>query len=92
MPQDYKIVCDELPSIKNKIHTSAEKRDKNLYWGGVRGVSEKGEFKRSPAILLPVEISLRLTGHTSKRPPTRECAANFSFNWLSHKGHMTKSN
>lgn len=54
MPQDYKIVCDELPSIKNKIYTSAEKRDKNLYWGGVRGVSGKGEFKRSPAILLPV--------------------------------------
>lgn len=90
MQQDYKIVCDELPSIKNKIHTSAEKRDKN--WGGVRGVSGKGEFKRSPAILLPVEVSLRLTGHTGKRPPAWEYVANFSCNWLSHKGHMTKSN
>lgn len=68
MPQDYKIVCDELSSIKNKIHTSAEKRDKNLYWGGVREVSGKSEFKRSPAVLLPVELSRRLLDTPGKGP------------------------
>lgn len=85
-------MCDELPSIKNGIHRSAEKRERNLYRGGLRELSGKGEFKRSPAFLPMVEISLLLTGHTGKKPPAWECVANFSCNWLSHKGRMTKSN
>lgn len=48
MPQDYKIVCDELPSIKNRIHGSAGKRKRNLYWGGLReGFLEKVNLREA---------------------------------------------
>lgn len=65
LPQDYKFVCDALPSTKNKIHQSAEERT-NLHCGCLEGISGKGEFKKGSAVIAQVELSLLLTVHPAE--------------------------
>lgn len=60
-----------------EVQRSSEKREINLHWESLGGISGKGTVDKGPAVIILVEIPLLLTRYTSRRPLAWVCVSHY---------------